>query len=82
MLRALVVHASPDLVLARLQELGLSMDFVRLDSSIISDSGQMTPSKTSKNDNTDIKPDGSQPVFRDPLNATQPVTQPDIVLAR
>lgn len=78
LLRSLITHSTPELVLARLEELGLSMDYVHSD--VTSDT---SPGPT---------PGGSEALspqvgdhasgFRDPLNVTQPETLPQVAMAR
>lgn len=78
LLRSLITHSTPELVLARLEELGLSMDYVHSD--VTSDT---SPGPT---------PSGSEALspqvgdhasgFRDPLNVTQPETLPQVAMAR
>nr|XP_045607422.1 huntingtin-like isoform X3 [Procambarus clarkii] len=78
LLRTLITHSSLELVLARLEELGLSMDYVHND----------TPTD-SVHSEVSLAPDAlrrqitdSSTTFRDPLNVTQPETLPQVAMAR
>ncbi|XP_064096525.1 huntingtin-like [Macrobrachium nipponense] len=77
LLRTLISHSSPELVLARLEELGLSMDYVHSDVSADSTTAEIsTAPEVASQQSTDSSS------FRDPLNVTQPGTLPQVAMAR
>ena len=78
LLRTLISHSTPELVLARLEELGLSMDYVHSDVSTDSTAAEIptAPSQASQQSSD------SSSSFRDPLNVTQPGTLPQVAMAR
>ncbi|KAK3887735.1 hypothetical protein Pcinc_008172 [Petrolisthes cinctipes] len=78
LLRTLHIHTSCELVLARLEELGLSMDYIHADSGSSSDSSSSSRQTTT----AAPRPGSGSPSFRDPLNATQSGTLPQMAMAR
>ncbi|XP_050730332.1 huntingtin-like isoform X2 [Eriocheir sinensis] len=100
LLRALITHSTSELVLARLEELGLSMDYIHTDTLPDSSSASGATSTTTTTTTTAPAPVAPQPQgpprpaslplpcieslpnFRDPLNVTQPETQPQVAMAR
>ncbi|KAG7155913.1 Huntingtin-like [Homarus americanus] len=78
LLRALITHSTPELVLARLEELGLSMDYVHGDlaAEIVLQGGSLGP------DSLQHQVPDTSAGFRDPLNVTQPETLPQVAMAR
>ncbi|CAL4176844.1 unnamed protein product, partial [Meganyctiphanes norvegica] len=75
MLRCLISHSSSDLVLSRLEELGLSMDYVHSESS--ADYSTSDPLGAQE-----MQEQHSSNTFRDPLNVTQPETAPHVAMGR
>ncbi|KAG0710462.1 Huntingtin [Chionoecetes opilio] len=95
LLRALITHSTSELILARLEELGLSMDYVHTDST--TDTTTTTTATTTATASPPAPPQHQGPQrpaslplpiteasasFRDPLNVTQPETLPQVAMAR
>lgn len=79
LLRTLITHSTAELVLARLEELGLSMDYVQNEpqANVAAGESSLGSADVSSHQRSD-----SATGFRDPLNVTQPETQPQVAMAR
>ncbi|XP_076067326.1 huntingtin isoform X2 [Oratosquilla oratoria] len=80
LIRVLITHSTQELVLARLEELGLSMEFVRNDTPGSGIDGSKENLASPQEGGKASSSAGT--TFRDPLNVTQPETQPSVAMAR
>lgn len=82
LLRVFVTRVPQDLVLERLDHLGLSMEYIKPDGDVVQPSLHQSLSPKRFGTKRSSPVEGSDVPFVDPLNVTKPSIEPQIAIAR